>query len=95
MSAAQNGDQASLIREGTVPTAITGSVRSSIESDGESHVERLIQAIEVQGNQIGELGTHVGLLVQAVARLLGEEAGTPVQEEGTEPARVDLDGNPY
>lgn len=48
-----------------------------------------------QGKQIAELGMHVGLLVQAVAQLLGEEAGVPVQDEGAEPARVDLDGNPY
>ncbi|MDF2483280.1 MAG: hypothetical protein K0R79_3637 [Stenotrophomonas indicatrix] len=44
---------------------------------------------------MAELASHVGLLVQAVALLLGEEAGAPVQDEGAEPERVDLDGNPY
>ncbi len=48
-----------------------------------------------QGKQIAELGMHVGLLVQAVAQLLGEEAGMPVQDESTESPRVDLDGKPY
>lgn len=52
-------------------------------------------SIAEQGKQIAELTVHVGLLVQAVAQLLGEEAGVPVQEEGGEPARVDLDGDPY
>jgi len=60
-----------------------------------ARIERLVGVIEQQGKQIAELGTHVGLLVQAVAQLLGEEAGMPVQEEGADPARVDLDGDPY
>jgi len=51
--------------------------------------------IAEQGKQIAELTVHVGLLVQAVAQLLGEEAGAPVLDEGGEPARVDLDGKPY
>ncbi len=51
--------------------------------------------IAAQGKQIAELTVHVGLLVQAVAQLLGEEAGIPVPDEGGEPARVDLDGKPY
>lgn len=58
-------------------------------------IDRLVGVIEEQGKQIAELAMHVGLLVQAVAHLLGEEAGAPVLEEGAEPARVDLDGNPY
>ncbi|WP_313418277.1 hypothetical protein [Stenotrophomonas sp.] len=57
--------------------------------------ERQHATIVEQGEQIAELGTHVGLLVQAVAQLLGEEAGTPVHDEGTEPPRADFDGNPY
>jgi len=56
--------------------------------------ERLLAAVEEQGRQIGELATHVGLLVQSVAQLLGEETGHPVDEE-QEPQRTDLDGNPY
>nr|WP_312953318.1 hypothetical protein [Stenotrophomonas pavanii] len=55
----------------------------------------MVGIIEQQGKQIAELAMHVGLLVQAVAQLLGEEAGAPVQDEGAEPERVDLDGNPY
>lgn len=56
--------------------------------------ERLLAAVEEQGRQIGELATHVGLLTQSVAQLLGEETGQPVEDE-QEPQRVDLDGNPY
>ncbi len=48
-----------------------------------------------QGKQIAELGVHVGLLVQAVAQLLGEEAGLPVEDEGSGSERRDLDGNTY
>jgi hypothetical protein len=51
--------------------------------------------MEQQGKQLAELVTHVGMLVQAVALLLGEEAGAPVQDESAEPERADLDGNPY
>lgn len=61
----------------------------------DARIERLVGIIEQQGKQIAELAMHVGLLVQAVAQLLGEEAGAPVQDEGAEPARVDLDGKPY
>lgn len=48
-----------------------------------------------QGKQIAELGVHVGLLVQAVAQLLGEEAGLPVEDEESGSERRDLDGNTY
>ncbi|WP_295516241.1 hypothetical protein [uncultured Stenotrophomonas sp.] len=51
--------------------------------------------IAAQGKQIAELTVHVGMLVQAVAQLLGEEAGLPVEDEGSAPERRDLDGNPY
>lgn len=44
---------------------------------------------------VKEQAVHNAMLVQAVAQLLGEEAGAPVQDEGAEPERVDLDGNPY
>ncbi len=58
--------------------------------------ERLLAAVEEQGRQIGELATHVGLLTQSVAQLLGEETGHPVDDEQEQPPqRVDLDGNPY
>ncbi|WP_414610998.1 hypothetical protein [Stenotrophomonas pavanii] len=61
----------------------------------DARIDRLVGIIEQQVKQIAELAMHVGLLVQAVAQLLGEEAGTPVQDEGAEPERVDLDGKPY
>lgn len=61
----------------------------------DARIDRLVGIIEQQGKQIAELAMHVGLLVQAVAQLLGEEAGTPVHDEGSEPERVDLDGKPY
>ncbi len=57
--------------------------------------EKQHATIVEQGKQIAELTVHVGLLVQAVAQLLGEEVGAPVLDEGAEPARVDLDGKPY
>lgn len=60
-----------------------------------ARIDRLVGVIEQQGKQIAELALHVGLLVQAVAQLLGEEVGAPVQDEGVEPERVDLDGKPY
>ncbi|MCU0996865.1 hypothetical protein [Stenotrophomonas maltophilia] len=66
-----------------------------IEGSTDSRIDRLVGIIEQQGKQIAELTMHVGLLVQAVAQLLGEEAGAPVQDEGAEPERVDLDGKPY
>ncbi|PZS80589.1 hypothetical protein A7X74_11020 [Stenotrophomonas maltophilia] len=65
------------------------------EGSTDSRIDRLVGIIEQQGKQIAELAMHVGLLVQAVAQLLGEEAGAPVQDEGAEPARVDLDGKSY
>ncbi|MFV7512902.1 hypothetical protein ACNPM2_10995 [Stenotrophomonas geniculata] len=71
-------------------TALAGLIESSTDS-----IDRLVGIIEQQGKQIAELAMHVGLLVQAVAQLLGEEAGTPVHDEGAEPQRVDLDGKPY
>lgn len=72
-------------------TALAGLIEISIDS----RIDRLVGIIEQQGKQIAELAMHVGLLVQAVAQLLGEEAGTPVHDEAAEPERVDLDGKPY
>lgn len=68
---------------------------SRVDGSADARIDRLVGAIEQQGKQIAELATHVGLLVQAVAQLLGEEVGSPVPEEDAAPERVDLDGNPY
>ncbi|MBH1486547.1 hypothetical protein I5U45_09870 [Stenotrophomonas maltophilia] len=75
--------------------AAIAALVSRIDGSTDSRIDRLVGIIEQQGKQIAELAMHVGLLVQAVAQLLGEEAGAPVQDEGAEPARVDLDGKPY
>ncbi len=63
--------------------------------------ERLLAAIEAQQLTIAEQGRHIaqqaeqiGLLVQTVALLLGEELGNTVAD-GEEPQRLDLDGKPY
>lgn len=68
---------------------------AAFDGSADARIDRLVGIIEQQGKQIAELATHVGLLVQAVAQLLGEEAGAPVQDESAEPKRVDLDGKPY
>jgi len=70
-------------------------VAAHIEGSTDGRIDRLVGIIEQQGKQIAELTLHVGMLVQSVAQLLGEEAGAPVQDEGAEPERVDLDGKPY
>ncbi|WP_164227283.1 hypothetical protein [Stenotrophomonas maltophilia] len=75
--------------------AAVAALAGLIESSTDSRIDRLVGIIEQQSKQIAELAMHVGLLVQAVAQLLGEETGAPVQDDGAEPARVDLDGNPY
>ncbi|MBA0291312.1 hypothetical protein D7Y39_16000 [Stenotrophomonas maltophilia] len=75
--------------------AAIAALVSRIDGSTDSRIDRLVGIIEQQGKQIAELAMHVGLLVQAVAQLLGEEAGAPVQDEGAEPERVDLDGKPY
>ncbi|MBH1671632.1 hypothetical protein I5U90_01000 [Stenotrophomonas maltophilia] len=79
------------VARAAVATALAGM----IEASADSRIDRLVGIIERQSKQIAELALHVGLLVQAVAQLLGEEAGAPVQDEGAEPERVDLDGKPY
>lgn len=79
------------VARAAVATALAGLIETSTDS----RIDRLVGIIEQQGKQIAELAMHVGLLVQAVAQLLGEEAGTPVHDEGAEPERVDLDGKPY
>lgn len=85
---------AARIEEVARSAAVT-ALAGLIESSTDSRIDRLVGIIEQQGKQIAELAMHVGLLVQAVAQLLGEEAGTPVHDEGAEPERVDLDGKPY
>ena len=86
---------AALSAEQTTRAAGDAALAALIEGSTDSRIDRLVGIIEQQGKQIAELAMHVGLLVQAVAQLLGEEAGAPVQDEGAEPARVDLDGKPY
>lgn len=71
------------------------ALAARIDGSTDARIDRLVGVIDQQGTQIAELAAHVGLLVQAVAQLLGEEVGAPVQDEGAEPERVDLDGKPY
>lgn len=70
----------------------------------DERIDRLLALAETQHTTIVELGQQVtrqaeqiGLLVQSVALLLGEELGVPVPEDGhgDEAARTDLDGKPY
>ncbi|EED40346.1 hypothetical protein SSKA14_3366 [Stenotrophomonas sp. SKA14] len=86
---------AALSAEQVARAGADAALAALIEDSTDSRIDRLVGIIEQQGKQIAELAMHVGLLVQAVAQLLGEEAGAPVQEEGAEPARLDLDGKPY
>jgi len=86
---------AGLATEQMARAAADAALAARIEGSADARIDRLVAVIEQQGKQIAELAAHVGLLVQAVAQLLGEEAGAPVQDEGAEPERVDLDGNPY
>lgn len=71
------------------------ALAARIDGSADARIDRLVGIIEQQGLQIAELATHVGMLVQSVAQLLGEEMGSPAQDEGAEPERVDLDGKPY
>lgn len=84
-----------LATEQAARVAADAALVARIDGSADARIDRLVGIIEQQGKQIAELATHVGLLVQAVAQLLGEEAGAPVQDEGPEPERVDLDGKPY
>jgi len=86
---------AALTAEQEARAGADAALAALIEGSTDSRIDRLVGIIEQQGKQIAELAMHVGLLVQAVAQLLGEEAGAPVQDEGAEPERVDLDGKPY
>lgn len=84
-----------LENEQAARAAAVAALAARIDGSADARIDRLVGIIEQQGKQIAELAMHVGLLVQSVAQLLGEEAGAPVQEEGAEPARLDLDGKPY
>ncbi|HDS1307960.1 TPA: hypothetical protein ACOENK_000777 [Stenotrophomonas maltophilia] len=86
---------AALAAEQAARAGADAALAALIEGSTDSRIDRLVGIIEQQGKQIAELAMHVGLLVQAVAQLLGEEAGAPVQDEGAEPERVDLDGKSY
>lgn len=86
---------AELAAEKAARTVAYAALSARIDGSTDARIDRLVGIIEQQGKQMAELATHVGLLVQAVALLLGEEAGAPVQDEGAEPERADLDGNPY
>ncbi len=86
---------AALAAEQAARAAAVTALAARIDGSTDARIDRLVGIIEQQGKQMAELASHVGLLVQAVALLLGEEAGAPVQDEGAEPERVDLDGNPY
>ncbi|WP_369040028.1 hypothetical protein [Stenotrophomonas maltophilia] len=86
---------AALAAEQAARAAAVTALAARIDGSTDARIDRLVGIIEQQGKQMAELASHVGLLVQAVGLLLGEEAGAPVQDEGAEPERVDLDGNPY
>lgn len=67
----------------------------------DERIERLITLAERQhativelSQQVGRQAEHIGLLVQSVALLLGEEIGTPASED-EEAQRLDMDGKPY
>lgn len=87
--------EAALAAEQNARVAADASLAALIGGGTDARIDRLVGTIEQQGKQIADLAMHVGLLVQAVAQLLGEEAAAPTPEEGAEPERVDLDGKPY
>ena len=70
-------------------------------SDEERRVDQLLLLAERQQAMLADLtkiagqqAEQIGLLVQSVALLMGEDLGTPVDED-EEPVRADMDGNPY
>jgi len=68
--------------------ALTNRLQA-LEASAGDRVDRLVGGLEAQAE-------HIGLLVQCVAQLLGEETGTPVESDSTaDPERTDLDGNQY
>lgn len=86
---------AALATEQAARAGADAALAARIDGSTDARIDRLVGIIEQQGLQIAELATHVGMLAQSVAQLLGEEMGSPVQDEGAEPERVDLDGKPY
>lgn len=70
-------------------------------TDAEHRVEQLLLLAERQQAMLADLtkiagqqAEQIGLLVQSVALLIGEDLGTPAGDEEESP-RVDMDGNPY
>lgn len=70
-------------------------------SDVEHRVDQLLLLAERQQVMLADLtkiagqqAEQIGLLVQSVALLMGEDLGTPAGD-GEEPPRLDMDGNPY
>jgi len=69
----------------------------------DERIDRLLAVVEAQqlaiadqAKQIAAQGEHIGLLVQSVVMLLGEETGAPLESDSTtDPERTDLDGNSY
>lgn len=57
-----------------------------------SDIQALTATVQAQQKSIEHLAEGVGLLVQCVAALMGEEFGTPVKEG--EDVETDMDGNP-
>ncbi len=87
--------EAALAAEQNARVVADAALEALIGGGTDARIDRLVGIMEQQSKQLAELITHVGMLVQAVALLLGEEAGAPVQDESAEPERVDLDGTPY
>lgn len=70
-------------------------------SDAEHKVDQLLILAERQQSMLADLteiagqqAEQIGLLVQSVALLMGEDLGTPADDDEESP-RVDMDGNPY
>lgn len=70
-------------------------------TDAEHRVDQLLLLAERQQAMLADLtkiagqqAEQIGLLVQSVALLMGEDLGTPAGDEEESP-RVDMDGNPY
>lgn len=70
-------------------------------SDAEQRLDQLLLLAERQQAMLADLtkiagqqAEQIGLLVQSVALLMGEDLGTPAGD-GEESPRADLDGKPY
>lgn len=67
----------------------------------DSQLEQLVAALERTASAtadlvkvVGQQSEQIGLLVQSVALLMGEDLGTPAGDDEESP-RVDMDGNQY